>query len=185
MLRRQRRASAYCWQCFCDLKQLGNKTVISRLLGEQSNNCPSVVEKIWETVALCLWPLATVSQIFTTTSGQYFDCSPRSHEITVYLLTSCYARLLVLGGDGTLSEVINALVMKSQGSDYATLTHIHPLEIPIGIMPTGKLMLVPYCYISCYCKRVTWKTYCMHIILTERHFDQISKHLFSNNIVMN
>ena len=27
-----RGASEYCWQCFCDLKQLGNKTVISRLL---------------------------------------------------------------------------------------------------------------------------------------------------------
>ena len=61
---------SYCWQCFCDLKQLGNKTVISRLFGEQSNYCPLEVEKIWETVALGIQPLATVSKIFSTTSGQ-------------------------------------------------------------------------------------------------------------------
>ena len=47
MSRCQRQASVYCWHCFGDLKQLGNKTVISRLLGEQSNHCPSVV-KMWE-----------------------------------------------------------------------------------------------------------------------------------------
>ena len=64
------RASAYCLQCFSDLNQLDNKTVISRLLGEHSNHCPSVVKKTWETVALGLQPLATVSQIFSTTSGQ-------------------------------------------------------------------------------------------------------------------
>ena len=67
MSRRQRRASAYCWQYFGDLKQLGNKTVISRLLGEKSNNCPSVVEKICENVALGLRPLATVFQIYMYT----------------------------------------------------------------------------------------------------------------------
>ena len=96
----QRRALAFCWQCFCDLKQLpiGNKTVISRLLGKQSNHCPSVVEKILETVALGLQPLATVSQIFSTTEGQWFDCSPHSHEITVYcpLRTYCLLEFFLL-----------------------------------------------------------------------------------------
>ena len=96
----QRRASAFCWQCFCDLKQLpiGNKTVISRLLGKQSNHCPSVVEKILETVALGLQPLSTVSQIFSTTEGQWFDCSPHSHEITVYcpLRTYCLLEFFLL-----------------------------------------------------------------------------------------
>ena len=86
MSRCQRRASAYCWQYFSDLKQFGNRTVISWLLGEQSNHCPFVVEKKWETVSLGLPPLATVSQIYSTTSGQWFDCSPLSHEITVYPL---------------------------------------------------------------------------------------------------
>ena len=55
MSHRQRRSLAYCWQYFGDLKQLGNKTVFSRLLGKQSNRCLPVVEKNWETVALCLW----------------------------------------------------------------------------------------------------------------------------------
>ena len=45
-------------------------TVISWLRGEQSNYCPEVVEKIWETVARGRRPLATVSQIFSITSGQ-------------------------------------------------------------------------------------------------------------------
>ena len=61
---------AYCWQRFGYLKQLGNKTIISRLLLGQSNHCPLVVEKIWETVALGLRPLATVTQIFSTSLGQ-------------------------------------------------------------------------------------------------------------------
>ena len=76
MSRRQRRASVFCWQCFCDLKQLGNKATLwtvkplSLGSGEDLWNC-------------CPRPLATVSQIFSTTSGQLFDCSPRSHKITV------------------------------------------------------------------------------------------------------
>ena len=64
-------------------------TVISWLRGEQSNYCPEVVEKIWETVARGRRPRATVSQIFSTTEGQWFDCSPSSLEITV-LLPNCF-----------------------------------------------------------------------------------------------
>ena len=66
--RLKRQASAYCCQYFSGLKQLGNKTVISMLLLEQSIFCPSVVEKIWENC--CQRPLAIVFQIFSTTSGQ-------------------------------------------------------------------------------------------------------------------
>ena len=55
----------------------------------KSNYCRQVVEKIWETVARCRRPRATVSQIFSTTEGQYFDCSPSSLEITV-LLPNCF-----------------------------------------------------------------------------------------------
>ena len=73
---------------FGDLKQLGNNTVISRLLGEQSNHCPSVVEKIREIVAFCLW------QQFPRSSPLLRDNNltvPRSHEITVYWsLPSCH-----------------------------------------------------------------------------------------------
>ena len=47
------------------LKQMGNKTVSYLLLGKQSDNCSSIVEKIWENVTLGLWPLATVSLIFS------------------------------------------------------------------------------------------------------------------------
>ena len=67
----------------------GHYTVISWLREEQSNYCPEEVEKIWETVARGLRPLATVSQIFSTTKGQWFDCSPSSLEITV-LLPDCF-----------------------------------------------------------------------------------------------
>ena len=80
---RQRRASAYCWQCFGDLKLLGNKAVISRLLGGQSNHNPSVVEKIWETVALGLPKSSPLPR------DNNFYCPPRSHEIPVYMYYYC------------------------------------------------------------------------------------------------
>ena len=53
------------------------------------NNCPEIVEKIWETVARGRRPSATVSEIFSITEGQWFDCSPSSLEITV-LLPNCF-----------------------------------------------------------------------------------------------
>ena len=64
-------------------------TVISWIRGEQSNYCPEVVEKIWDTVARGRRGRATVSQIFSITDGQWFDCSPSSLEITV-LLPNCF-----------------------------------------------------------------------------------------------
>ena len=64
-------------------------TVISWIRGEQWNYCPEIAEKIWETVARGQWPRATVSQNFSTTEGQLFDCFPRSLEITV-LLPNCF-----------------------------------------------------------------------------------------------
>ena len=42
-----------------------------------------------ETVARGRRPRATVSKIFSTTEGQWFDCSPSSLEITV-LLPNCF-----------------------------------------------------------------------------------------------
>ena len=51
--------------------------------------CPWVVEKIRETVDRGRRLMATVSQIFSTTEGQWFDCSPSSLEITV-LLPNCF-----------------------------------------------------------------------------------------------
>ena len=59
--------------------------LFSWLRGEQSNYCPEVVEKIWETVARGRRPRATVSQIFSTTERQWFDCSPSRLEIPVLL----------------------------------------------------------------------------------------------------
>ena len=53
----------------------GQYTVISWLRGEKSNYCFKVAEKIWATVARGRRPRATVSQIFSTTEGQWFDCS--------------------------------------------------------------------------------------------------------------
>ena len=47
------------------------------------------MEKIWETVARGRRPRATVSQIFSTTEGQWFDCSLSSLEIT-FLLPNCF-----------------------------------------------------------------------------------------------
>ena len=48
------------------------------------NNC--VIKQLFQgylgsSQTIDLRPLATVSQIFSTTSGQKTDCSPRSHEI--------------------------------------------------------------------------------------------------------
>ena len=74
---------------FLPLFDIRQYTVISWLRGEQSNYCPEVVEKIWETVARGRRPRATVSQIFSITEGQWFDCSPSSLEITV-LLPNCF-----------------------------------------------------------------------------------------------
>ena len=67
------------------LHSIGQYTVISWLRGEQSNYCPKVMEKIWETFARGRRLSATVSQIFSTTKGEWFDCSPSSLEITVLL----------------------------------------------------------------------------------------------------
>ena len=64
-------------------------TVISWLRGEQLNYCPEVVEMIWETVSRGRRPRATVSKIFSTTEGQWFDCFLSSLEITV-LLPNCF-----------------------------------------------------------------------------------------------
>ena len=74
--------------CVLETRRSLQYTVISWLRGEQSNYCPEVVEKIWETVARGRRPRATVSQIFSITEGQWFDCSPSSLEITV-LLPNC------------------------------------------------------------------------------------------------
>lgn len=49
-----------------------------------------------------------------------------------------------MGGDGTVLEVINTLltrVQKEADLDYDQPTcKLKPLEIPIGIIPTGKKM---------------------------------------------
>ena len=50
--------------------------LLSRGSGEDLVNC-------------CQRPRATVSKIFSTTEGQWFDCSPSSLEITV-LLPNCF-----------------------------------------------------------------------------------------------
>ena len=73
----------YSWYC-CEYY-----TVISRLRSEQSNYCPELVEKLWETVARGQRPRATVSQSFSITEGQWLDCSPSCLEITV-LLPNCF-----------------------------------------------------------------------------------------------
>ena len=54
----------------------GTVKLLSRGSGEDLRNC-------WQRLK------ATVSQIFSTTEGQWFDCSPRSLEITV-LLPNCF-----------------------------------------------------------------------------------------------
>lgn len=50
-------------------------------------------------------------------------------------------RLVILGGDGSLLEVLNCLVIRAQkevGLDYDQPTcKLKPLEVPIGIIPTG------------------------------------------------
>ena len=70
-------------------KAIKQYTVISWLHGEQSNYCPEVVEKVWETVARDRRERPTVSLIFSITEGQWFDRSPSSLEITV-LLPNCF-----------------------------------------------------------------------------------------------
>lgn len=55
--------------------------------------------------------------------------------------TTCVDGLVVVGGDGTLLEVINGLLTRAQkeaGLDYDKPTcKLKPLEVPIGIIPTG------------------------------------------------
>ncbi|XP_011448906.3 ceramide kinase-like isoform X1 [Magallana gigas] len=55
--------------------------------------------------------------------------------------TSNVDGLVILGGDGSLLEVLNCLVIRAQrevGLDYDQPTcKLKPLEVPIGIIPTG------------------------------------------------
>lgn len=50
--------------------------------------------------------------------------------------------MVVVGGDGTLLEIINGLLTRAQkeaGLDYDQPTcKLKPLEVPIGIIPTGE-----------------------------------------------
>jgi len=62
----------------------GNKTVISYGILEHSNSSPLVSGIVFWTVALGLWPRAAVQNTVPSTSGQQFDCSQISYEITVY-----------------------------------------------------------------------------------------------------
>lgn len=52
-----------------------------------------------------------------------------------------FLRLVILGGDGSFLEVLNCLLTRAQkeaGLDYDQPTcKLKPLEIPIGIIPTG------------------------------------------------
>ncbi|XP_048751934.2 ceramide kinase-like [Ostrea edulis] len=55
--------------------------------------------------------------------------------------TACVDGLVVIGGDGTLLEILNVLLTKVQkeaGVDYDQPTSkLKPLEVPIGVIPTG------------------------------------------------
>ena len=44
-------------------------------------------------------------------------------------------RVIVMGGDGTVCEVLNTAVMKQQGSN---ITDLKPINISIGVIPTGR-----------------------------------------------
>jgi len=48
-----------------------------------SNSCPSVSGIVFWTVVLCLWPGTTVQNTIPSTSGQQFDCSQITYEITL------------------------------------------------------------------------------------------------------
>lgn len=56
-------------------------------------------------------------------------------------MNSIFLRLVILGGDGSLLEVLNCLLTQAQkeaGLDYDQPTcKLKHLEIPIGIIPTG------------------------------------------------
>ena len=64
-------------------------TNILLLSGEQSSYCPEIVEKIWEIVGRGRKTRIAVAHIFFTTERHLFDCSTRSHEITV-LIPNCF-----------------------------------------------------------------------------------------------
>ena len=70
---------------------------LSRGSGEDLGNC-------------CRRPLATVSQIFSTTSVQWFDCSPSSRKIITETLSTVCRYLLLTLGDLTFLDVINSFV---------------------------------------------------------------------------
>ena len=44
-------------------------------------------------------------------------------------------RVVLLGGDGTVCQVLNAIVMQQQGNNVKELK---PLNVTIGVIPTGK-----------------------------------------------
>lgn len=63
------------------------------------------------------------------------------YGIMIWIDRWVFLRLVVVGGDGTLLEVINGLLTRAQkeaGLDYDKPTcKLKPLEVPIGIIPTG------------------------------------------------
>lgn len=87
----------------------------------------------------------TISPLFRT-ANIVCDVMVSEHpkhivEIMKSFDTTCVDGLVVIGGDGTLLEVIDGLLIRAQkeaGLDYEQPTcKLKPLEVPIGIIPTG------------------------------------------------
>lgn len=88
----------------------------------------------YRTFLECILNISWICLLQSTNIWSYYG-------IMIWIDRWVFLRLVVVGGDGTLLEVINGLLTRAQkeaGLDYDKPTcKLKPLEVPIGIIPTG------------------------------------------------
>lgn len=113
----------------------------------------------------------------TDTNVIVTDYRDHAKEVVLSADLTKYDAILVVGGDGTLSEVINALVLRtirdSNGDENEPEGKIPPVRLPVAIVPGGSTDCIAYSLNGTRDR----KTAAIYAVLgTEKGFDVCSVH---------